>query len=68
MMALVSSGIGVALIPEAAARLQFDGVALRKLEMAPARPVEMVYACRKDNDNPVLNIFRGEVLEPFSRR
>jgi DNA-binding transcriptional LysR family regulator len=65
IMALVSSGIGVALIPEAASRLQFEGVALRKLESDPPCPVKMVYAYRKDNDNPVLDIFRREVLARF---
>ena len=65
MMALVSSGIGVALIPEAASRLQFEGVALRKLVLDPVRPVKMVYAYRKDNDNPILDIFRQEVLKRF---
>ncbi len=65
MMALVSSGIGVALIPEAASRLQFEGVALRKVRLDPARPVKMVYAYRKDNDNPALEIFKEEVLRKF---
>jgi DNA-binding transcriptional LysR family regulator len=65
MMALVSSGIGVALIPESASRLQFEGVALRKMTLDPLRPVRMVYAYRKDNDNPVLGIFRHEVLERY---
>jgi DNA-binding transcriptional LysR family regulator len=68
MMALVSSGIGVALIPESASRLQFEGVALRKMKLDPVRPVRMVYAYRKDNDNPVLGIFRHEVLERYEPR
>jgi DNA-binding transcriptional LysR family regulator len=68
MMALVSSGIGVALIPEAASRLQFEGVALRRITLDPVRPVRMVYAYRKDNDNPILDIFRREVLERYESR
>lgn len=68
MMALVASGIGVALIPQAASRLQFDGVALRRLVSDPARPVDMVYAYRKDNDNPPLRIFRDDVLKPYAPR
>lgn len=63
MLALVDSGIGVALTPETASRLHFDGVLLRKLVMKPARPVEMVFSYRKDNDNPILGIFRRHVLE-----
>jgi DNA-binding transcriptional LysR family regulator len=67
MLALVGSGLGVALTPETAARLHFEGVLLRQVAMQPARPVEMVYSCRRDNDNPVLKIFRTEVLETLRR-
>lgn len=63
MLALVDSGIGVALIPETASRLHFEGVLLRRVEMKPLRPVEMVFSYRKDNDNPIFAIFRREVLE-----
>lgn len=63
MLALVDSGIGVALIPETASRLQFEGVLLRRVEMTPARPVEMVVSYRRDNDNPILQVFRNEVRE-----
>ena len=68
MMALVASGIGVALIPQAASRLQFEGVGLRKFTSDPVRPVEMVYAYRKDNDNPALAVFRNEILGPYEPR
>lgn len=67
MLALVDAGVGVALIPESAARLQFEGVLLRRVTMKPARPVEMVFCYRKDNDNPVLRIFRREVLDTMRR-
>jgi DNA-binding transcriptional LysR family regulator len=63
MLALVGSGVGVALTPETASRLHFEGVVLRRVQMQPARPVEMVYSYRKDNDNPILRVFRREVLE-----
>jgi DNA-binding transcriptional LysR family regulator len=65
MLALVDSGIGVALIPESAARLQFGGIVLRKIASEPVRPVKMVYSYRKDNNNPVLDIFRREILAGF---
>jgi DNA-binding transcriptional LysR family regulator len=67
MLALVSAGVGAALIPEAAASLQFKGIVLRKVTMEPARPVETVCAWRRDNDNPVLHIFRQDILRNFSR-
>jgi DNA-binding transcriptional LysR family regulator len=63
MLALVDSGVGVALTPETASRLRFEGVLLRRVEMEPLRPVEMVFSYRRDNDNPILKIFRREVLE-----
>ncbi len=66
MLALVDSGIGVALIPETASRLRFEGVVLRRMAMKPLRPVETVFSYRRDNDNPVLRIFRHEVLETLA--
>jgi DNA-binding transcriptional LysR family regulator len=65
MLALVSSGVGAALIPEAATRLQFNGILLRKVATEPADPVEMVCAYRRDNDNPILAIFKNEILASF---
>lgn len=65
MLALVGSGVGVALTPESATRLHFEGVVLRRVDMKPARPVEMVYACRRSNDSPTLALFRREVLDRF---
>lgn len=65
MLALVNAGIGVALIPASAARLHFESIVLRRVRMEPAQPVEMEFAYRKDNDNPVLEIFRRDVLKNF---
>lgn len=65
MMALVQSGIGVALIPKSATSLHFDGLELRKLLTTPAKPVGMVYSYRKDNHNPALETLLREVLPQF---
>jgi DNA-binding transcriptional LysR family regulator len=67
MLALVGSGIGAALTPQTASRLHFQGVLLRRVETKPPRPVEMVFSYRRDNDNPILAIFRREVLETLDR-
>ena len=67
MLALVDSGLGVALTPETASRLHFEGVVLRRVETKPLRPVEMVFSYRKDNDNPILKTFRREVLETLTK-
>ena len=56
----------VALIPETATRLRFEGVVLRRMATRPARPVEMVFTYRKDNDNPMLRMFRRDVLEKLT--
>jgi len=68
MLALVNSGIGVAITPETATRLHFEGVVLRRIQMKPLRPVEMVVSYRKDNDNPILRIFRDEALATLKSR
>jgi DNA-binding transcriptional LysR family regulator len=62
MLALVNAGLGVALIAEGARRLQFDGIVLRKVA---TEPVETVCAYRRDNDNPILQLFRREILPAF---
>lgn len=59
MLALVSAGVGAALVSEACTRLQFDGVVLRKVD---TEPVRVACAFRRDNDNPVLRQFREHVL------
>lgn len=65
MLALVQSGIGVALIPKSATSLHFEGLLLRKLITDPIRPVDMAYSYRKDNHNPALATLLHEVLPQF---
>jgi len=62
MLALVRAGIGVALIAEGAARLKFDGIVMRPMA---TEPVQMVCTWRRDNENPVLQLFRRDVLPTF---
>jgi len=62
MLALVRAGVGAALIAEGASRLKFDGIVMRRLE---TEPVEMVCAWRRDNDNPVLSLFKQQILPSF---
>jgi DNA-binding transcriptional LysR family regulator len=62
MLALVSAGIGAALVSEACARLQFDGVVLRKMK---TEPVSTVCTYRRDNENPILQLFIKEILPAF---
>jgi DNA-binding transcriptional LysR family regulator len=62
MLALVRAGVGAALIAEGAARLKFDGIAMRRME---TEPVQMICAWRRDNENPVLQLFRRDILPTF---
>ncbi|MCQ4208368.1 MULTISPECIES: LysR substrate-binding domain-containing protein [Streptomyces] len=55
ILALVNTGWGVALVPEAAAKMQHSGVVYRPLHLpGQSRPVELDYVWRKTNDNPAL--------------
>ena len=57
ILALVRAGLGIALVPAAAASLRFEGVTLRAVETRPARPVELFLAWSRDSDNPALPAF-----------
>ncbi|AZO80985.1 MULTISPECIES: LysR substrate-binding domain-containing protein [unclassified Bosea (in: a-proteobacteria)] len=56
MLAMVHSGVGVALVPETAVNLRFSGVALRALDLPRHRPAELFFVSRDDNDNPLVPI------------
>jgi DNA-binding transcriptional LysR family regulator len=62
MLALVNAGVGAALIAEGAARLQFDGIVMRKVL---TEPVDMVCAYRRDNENPILQLFKRDIIPTF---
>jgi len=62
MLALVNAGIGAALVAEGATRLHFDGIVVRRIE---TEPVRMVCAWRRDNDNPILQLFKRDILPGF---
>ncbi|MGV7209686.1 LysR substrate-binding domain-containing protein [Oxalobacteraceae bacterium A2-2] len=62
MLALVSAGIGAALVSESCARLQFDGIVYRRIE---TEPVSTVCTYRRDNENPILQLFIREILPTF---
>jgi len=59
MVSLVRSGLGLALVPEAAADLRFSGVTMRPLKLATAQPVELHMVWRRDNDNPLISSLRA---------
>ncbi|KQQ32334.1 LysR family transcriptional regulator [Duganella sp. Leaf126] len=62
MLALVSAGLGAALVSESCARLQFDGIVFRRMQ---TEPVSTVCTFRRDNDNPILQMFIRDILPTF---
>ncbi len=56
IIALVSAGMGIALVPQSVSNLQRPGVEYRTLKDAGA-PIDMGLAWRRDNDSPVLAAF-----------
>lgn len=55
ILALVSTGWGIALVPETVTRMRHTGVVYRPLNLpGHPRPVELDYVWRKSNDNPAL--------------
>lgn len=62
MIALVSGGMGVALVPHSAGALLAKGVVLRELCPAPVIPAELHLVWRQAYDNPALRMFRKVVL------
>ncbi|CAN7376247.1 LysR substrate-binding domain-containing protein [Bosea sp. LjRoot90] len=68
ILAMVHSGVGVALVPQAAMNLRFSGVVLRPVNLPKQRPAELFFVSREDNDNPLLPIVaalaRGLAQEP----
>lgn len=62
MLALVNAGIGAALVAEGATRLHFDGIVVRRID---TEPVRMVCAWRRDNDNPILQLFKRDIVPNF---
>lgn len=52
VLALVRIGLGLALVPEAAQQLRFEGVAYRPIRGAGDRLVQLAAAWRTDGENP----------------
>jgi DNA-binding transcriptional LysR family regulator len=61
ILALVSAGIGIALVPETAKKLHFEGAVLRELA-GPAVYAQLFMVSLTENDNPALPAFRNLVL------
>jgi len=65
ILALVSAGLGVALVPESASMLHFGGIVLRPLKMhAVFADLHLVW--KTDNKNPALPVFIDLVRNHFA--
>jgi DNA-binding transcriptional LysR family regulator len=66
ILALVRAGLGVALVPEAATSLRFEGLVFRQVRKARGvRPAELFMAWRRDNDNPALKSMLDKCLDYY---
>jgi DNA-binding transcriptional LysR family regulator len=69
ILALVSVGLGVALVPEAARALHFENVVLRPIQSPRRRAVaELHLVWRRDNTNPAVPAFREAIVREFVPR
>lgn len=66
VMALVSAGLGLALVPEAAARIQLEDVVLRPLDMDSPPMAELCLAWNSQDSNPAVRSFLELVQEEWS--
>jgi DNA-binding transcriptional LysR family regulator len=64
ILALVSAGLGVALVPETAEALQFENVRFRKLNIPPVH-ADLYLIWRKNNENPAVQAFVEVIRKRF---
>ncbi len=65
IVALVSAGIGISLVPETARKLHFEGAVLREMAGSPVF-AQLFLVWRTENDNPALPNLRDLVLRHFA--
>jgi DNA-binding transcriptional LysR family regulator len=56
ILAMVRAGLGLAIVPAAAASLKIADIRLRPLKLRSRRPVELFMAWRRNDENPLLSI------------
>ena len=67
ILALVSAGLGAALVPDSLAQLSFSNVVFRRVSLNPPDPLEMFLSWRPENENPVLPVFLSLCRTLFSK-
>ncbi len=66
MLSLVSTGMGLAIVPESAARLKFDAVTFRPIHLGDGIFAELHMVWRRDNDNIAASNLRARLLPAVS--
>ena len=56
MLSLVNGGMGMALVPSCAARIRFENVVFRDIDLEEGVHSELSLVWRDDNDNPLLTL------------
>ncbi|NQD94596.1 LysR family transcriptional regulator [Pseudomonas sp. CrR25] len=56
ILALVNTGMGIALVPRSATRIRFDNVVFREIALAPGIRSELHLIWRDDNDDPAFRV------------
>jgi len=57
ILALVSAGLGAALVPDSLRLIQLPNVVFRDIQLDQPEPIELFLLWRPDNANPVLETF-----------
>jgi DNA-binding transcriptional LysR family regulator len=62
ILALVNTGMGIALVPASAQNLHFDNVVFRPIRISASVRAELFLVWRRDNDNPAVRLARELIL------
>jgi DNA-binding transcriptional LysR family regulator len=68
ILALVSAGMGIALVPKSAQKLNFHGVVIRPIRLKPDALAELFMVWRRNNENPALGVLRDLMVDRFMEK
>lgn len=68
ILSLVNAGMGMALVPESAARILFDDIVYRHITLPPGVESLLYLAWRDDNDNPAFKVMLESIKESIEQQ
>lgn len=68
ILSLVNAGMGMALVPESAARILFDDIVYRHITLPPGVESLLYLAWRDDNDNPAFKVMLESIKESIEQK